>query len=59
MGGDLVVDTLSLGSHTVTASVEDSGSIVIARSIEVVVLEGVFTDGFETGDSSRWSLQVP
>ncbi len=51
--------TLSVGSHTVTAAVTDSGglqgSATISVTVTVEVQELIFSDGFESGDLGAWS----
>jgi hypothetical protein len=63
-GGDLTLNNLSVGTHSITASVTDSDNRTSQDSVNVIVVPDdsifiVFSDPFESGDTSRWSSAVP
>ena len=60
-GGSFSTTTLSLGAHTITASVTDSGSLPGQDQITVTITilqDPIFDDGFESGDTSAWDYAL-
>ena len=58
-GNTLTTRSLSIGTHTVTAEVIDSGGRRGRDTLSVQVIAApylIFSDSFETGDSSRWLM---
>lgn len=57
-GGSVVAPSLSIGTHTITAAVSDSGGVAGSASITVTIASGsdvIFADGFEGGTFAAWS----
>jgi hypothetical protein len=58
-GGSFITSSLSVGTHTVTAAVTDSGgltgSAVVTVTITAPLPDLIFADGFESGSLSAWS----
>ena len=54
----LIAATSALGNHpgTVAESVASEQLVLLSGQ---VVIEGIFCDGFESGDVSRWSVSSP
>lgn len=58
--GGSINAVLSQGSHTITATVTDSGGEPGSDAITVEALSiTVFADGFASGDTNAWSTRVP
>ena len=58
-GASFTRSDLSVGVHTITASVTDSGGLTASASTTITVTslpqDVIFADGFESGDLSAWS----